>query len=361
MTLGHHHHHHGHGHHDHDHDHDHPGDAGGRGPFARYGRFAVAFLIVAAAVVAACVVLVAPGQAIVVTRFGNPVSVLTEPGLAWKMPAPVENTIDVDLRLRTTSSGLQDVGTRDGLRILVQAYVAWQVPAEADRIRQFLRAVRNQPDVAAQQLRSFVGSALEITAASFDLANLVNTDPAKVQLAELERRLRERIDEQALKVYGVTIRQVGIERLTLPTETLNATVARMRAERETVAAERQAEGQRAAAEIASNADRDARILRAKAKTEAAGIDAKSRLEAADIYGQAYSSAPDLYMLLRSLDTLDTVVGANTRLILRTDAAPFRVLVEGPPKAGAPEQGGPAPAAAAPPNPSAHAQGQGEPQ
>jgi len=67
--------------------------------------------------------------------------------------------------------------------------------------------------VAAQQLRSFVGSALEITAASFDLANLVNTDPAKVQLAQFESRLRERLDEQALKVYGITIRQVGIERV----------------------------------------------------------------------------------------------------------------------------------------------------
>jgi membrane protease subunit HflC len=353
MTFGHSH----HGHHHHDH-HDHPADDVARkGLFARYGRFVVAALIVAAAVLSACLVLVGPGQAIVVTRFGNPVNVLTAPGLAWKMPAPVESTIDVDLRLRTTSSGLQDVGTRDGLRVLIQAYVAWQVPAEPERIRQFLRAVRNQPDVAAQQLRSFVGSSLEITAASFDLANLVNTDPAKVQLSELESRLRERIDEQALKVYGVTIRQVGIERLTLPTETLNATVARMRAERETVAAERQAEGQRAAAEIASNADRDARVLRAKAKAEAAGIDAKSRLEAADIYGQAYNSAPDLYMLLRSLDTLDTVVGANTRLILRTDAAPFRVLVDGPNTAGAAATAtAPGPVATpapAPPHPHGH--------
>jgi len=156
MTLGHHHH---HGHHHHDHDHDHSAhDGGHKGPFARYGRFLVAFLIVAAAVMSACLVLVGPGQAIVVTRFGDPINVLIAPGLAWKMPAPIESTIDVDLRLRTTSSGLQDVGTRDGLRILIQAYVAWQVPAEPDRIRQFLRAVRNQPDVAAQQLRSFVGS-----------------------------------------------------------------------------------------------------------------------------------------------------------------------------------------------------------
>jgi modulator of FtsH protease HflC len=331
---------HGHRHHGHHHHHHHdPSESaahrGQQGLLARYGRFVVAFIIVAAAVVSACIVLVSPGQAVVVTRFGNPVNVLTVPGLAWKMPAPVDNAIDVDLRLRTTSSGLQDVGTRDGLRILVQAYVAWQVPAEPDHIRDFLRAVRNQPDVAAQQLRSFVGSSLEITAASFNLADLINTDPAKVQLGEFENRLRGRLDQEALKVYGVTIRQVGIERLTLPAETLNATVARMRAERETVAAERQAEGQRAAAGIASDADRDARLLRAKAKQDASKIEAKSQLEAADIYGQTYSSAPELYTLLRSLDTLDTVVSGNTRLILRTDAAPFRVLVDGPPGSATP--------------------------
>jgi membrane protease subunit HflC len=325
MTLGHHHHHH-HGHH-HD-DESSPAIRPG-GWFARYGRFLVAGAVVMTAAVSACVILVGAGRAIVVTRFGDPVNVIAKPGLAWKMPAPIENTIDVDLRLRTTSSGLQDVGTRDGLRILVQAYVAWQVTPDADHIRQFLRAVRNQPDVAAQQLRNFIGSSLEIAATGFELSNLVNTDPAKVQLGDLENRLRERLDEQALKVYGITIRQVGIERLTLPRETLNVTVSRMRAEREIVAAERQSEGQRAAAEISSNANRDSRVLIAKAKTEAAEIDAKARLQAADIYGQAYNSAPDLYTLLRSLDTLDSVVSGNTRLILRTDAAPFRVLVDGP--------------------------------
>jgi modulator of FtsH protease HflC len=326
MTLAHHHHHHGHHHAD---DSIPPTARQGGGWFARYGRFLVAGAVVVTAIASACVILVGAGRAIVVTRFGDPVNVIVRPGLAWKMPAPIESTIDVDLRLRTTSSGLQDVGTRDGLRILVQAYVAWQVTPDPDHIRQFLRAVRNQPDVAAQQLRNFIGSSLEIAATGFELSNLVNTDPAKVQLGDFENRLRERLDEQALKVYGITIRQVGIERLTLPRETLTVTVSRMRAEREIVAAERQSEGQRAAAEISSNANRDSRVLIAKAKTEAAEIDAKARLQAADIYGQAYNSAPDLYTLLRSLDTLDSVVSGNTRLILRTDAAPFRVLVEGP--------------------------------
>jgi modulator of FtsH protease HflC len=300
-----------------------------RGWFTRNVRFLVATIVVCSAVLSACLIMIDPGQAIVVTRFGDPIRVLTEPGLAWKVPAPIESKIDVDLRLRTTSSGLQDVGTRDGLRVLVQAYVAWQVPGDPDHIRQFLRAVRNQPEIAAKQLRSFVGSSLEITASGFDLATLVNTDPQEIRLDQFERQLRERLDEQALRVYGIAIRQVGIERLTLPTETLKATVERMKAERATVAAERSAEGQRAANEIRSNADRDSRVVLAKAKAEAAEIDAKSRVEAADIYGKANSGDPELYTLLRSLDTLDQVIDKNTRLILRTDAAPFNVLVDGP--------------------------------
>jgi membrane protease subunit HflC len=304
----------------------------GEAPVSRLGmalRFLLAAVVVAAAVLAGTAVMVGAGEAVVVTEFGAPVRVLTEPGLAWKLPAPLEGTTTVDLRLRTSSTGLQDVGTRDGLRILVQAYVAWQVPAEPDRIRQFLRAVRNDPDEAARQLRSFVGSALQVTASSFDFAEMVDTDPARLRLAEFERRLQAQVEAQVLQTYGIQVRQVGIETLSLPDASLVATVARMRSERETVAAERTAEGLRAAAEVRSNADRDGRITVAQARTEAAEIDAQARREAAEIQTRAYLSDPLLYNLLRSLDTLAQTVGPGTRLVLRTDSAPFSVLVEPP--------------------------------
>src|SRR5580692_5551553 len=183
----HHHHHHGEPGHEHDH---------GSGTAFRFTpRLVVAVVVVLALLLSACLVLVSPGQAIVVTRFGNPVRVITTSGLAAKLPAQIDNTVAVDLRLRTTSSGLHDVGTRDGLRVLVQAYIAWQVPGDPERVRQFLRAMRNQPEIAAEQLRSFTGSALEITASSFDLANLVNTDPSKIKMGTFEETLRRRIDE----------------------------------------------------------------------------------------------------------------------------------------------------------------------
>jgi membrane protease subunit HflC len=324
-------------HHGHDHDpldfghHHHHAEPATRASPARLAlRFGVATLVLAGAILAASAIMVSAGTAVVVTEFGRPIRVITAPGLAWKIPAPVQTAIPVDLRLRTTSSGLQDVGTRDGLRILVQAFVAWQVPDNPADIEQFVRAVRNDPDEAARQLRSFTGSALQVTASSFDLIDLVNTTPGRVQLAAFEAKLQAQLQDQLRHTYGIAIRQIGIERLSLPETTLSATVARMRSERETIAAQRTAEGLREAAQIRADAARDSRIMVADAQTQAAQIEANSRREAAEIQAKAYTGDPQLYTMLRSLDTLGSMIGPNTRLVLRTDAAPFNVLVQGPP-------------------------------
>ncbi len=298
-----------------------------RGRLALRATFGLAVLAAAAA--ATCAVTVPAGEAMVITRLGDPVRVLGQPGLGWKLPAPIEAATAVDLRLRTTAGGLQDVGTRDGLRVLAQAYVAWQVPDDADSVRRFLRSLGNSPEEAAVQMRSLVAAALHVTASGFDLSDLVNTDPGRVRLGEFERRLRDELASRMRDAYGITVREVGIERLGLPAETLAAAVSRMRAERETVAAERTAEGLRQANAIRADAQRDARITVSDARAEAAAIEGRGQREAAAVHAAAFGADPSLYVLLRSLDTLGAMVGPGTRLVLRTDAAPFRALVEGP--------------------------------
>ena len=72
-----------------------------------------------------------------------------------------------------------------------------------------------------------------------------------------------------------------------------------------------------------------KMAMADAKLKAADIEAQSRVQAASIYGKAYAGSPQLYNMMRSLDTLSTIITPDTKLILRTDAAPFRALVEGP--------------------------------
>ncbi len=292
-------------------------------------RLGIAAFLLTLAVLTACLLNVSAGSATVVTRFGNPERVLLSPGLAWRLPAPFETPINVDLRVRSTSSGLQDVGTRDGLRVLVQAWVIWKVKPDDNNVLRFIRAVQNQPDEAARQIRTFIGSALETTTSNYALADIVNVDRNKVKIDQLEQGLQAQLKSQLLNSYGIEVIQTGIERLTLPAVTLNATVDRMRAERETIAAERTAEGKRLAAEIHSQADRDGRIVEADASVKAATIVANAQRDAASIYGKAWASDPQLYSLLRSLDTLSTIVNSNTRLVLRTDAEPFKALVQSP--------------------------------
>ncbi len=293
------------------------------------GRYFVALLLVVFAVLGATTVPVRQGSAMVITRFGDPRRVLVEPGLAFKWPTPFERAVEVDLRLRTTSSGLHDVGTKEGLRILVQSYAAWQVPTDPEKIRLFLRAVKNEPSEAARQLRSYLGSAMETATSNFRLEDLINTDPTQLRLSEYETKIKESLAQRLLAVYGVTVHQVGVERLTLPTTTIDATVERMKSERSTVAEEVQARGRKAAGEIRASAEKDARLVRAKAGEDAAKIEAEARTAAAKIYGAAYEADPQLYEFLRSLEVLDQIIHDGTRLILKTDAAPFRVLIDGP--------------------------------
>src|ERR1700678_1300670 len=192
-------------------------------------RITLAIVVMLAAGIASSLMMVGPGQAVVVTEFGRPVRILTRPGLAWKIPAPIEQTIQVDLRLRTTSSGLQDVGTREGLRILVQAYLAWQVDDDPAHIEQFLRAGRRDPDDIARQLRSFMGSTLQVTASNFNLTDLVNTDPNKARSVAFEQQYQANLAQQVLDTYDLRIVHTDLERLSVPPETLAAAVARMRA------------------------------------------------------------------------------------------------------------------------------------
>jgi membrane protease subunit HflC len=156
----------------------------------------------------------------------------------------------------------------------------------------------------------------------------VNTDASQVRIADFEAQLRQQIDQQLLTTYGVRVLQVGIERLTLPSVTLTATVDRMRAERETIATERTAIGKREAAQIRSAAERDARIVQADATVKAADIEAQSGRSRADLWPRVWVHHSCTTCCARSIPW--ALWSRRYETDLRTDAAPFRVLVDGPP-------------------------------
>lgn len=306
-----------------DHGHDHAVPAGRKWP-----RLVIAGALLTVAALAATLGVVRQGSAVVITRFGDPVRVHTTPGLAWRLPAPIERATEIDLRLHTTVTGQHDVGTKDGLRVTLTASAAWRVTNEPERILQYLRSVAGDADRAGDNLRTLLGSVLEIHASRFALAELRNTDATQVRLSVLEDSLRDVLREK-LGSNGIDVVQVGIVRLGLPASTVKATIERMSAERMTAAEEKRAAGRKLAEEIRQTADRERRIVVATAEEEASKIEAAARTEASAVYGKAHAADPSLYAFLRGLDALDQVIKADTRIILRTDAAPFRALVELP--------------------------------
>jgi membrane protease subunit HflC len=266
-------------------------------------------------------VAVGPGQAAITMHFGYAARVLLTPGFYLDWPAPFGRTILIDTRLHATQSSLMEVTTADGQRRRIQAYAVWRIPAADPAIRLFQRAATAAEANPAGLIRSLLDTVLP---------RLSSTASAEALLG-LNQSLKAALASQTLAAYGIEIEQAGLTQLTLPQNAIDAEAAETRARLKAEAAGRLAEAQAKAAEIRAEAERDARIAIAEAQVEAANIEAAARKQAAEIEGKAYNADPDLYQMLRSLDTLSTMVGPSTRLVLRTDAAPFNVLVQGPPQ------------------------------
>ena len=169
----------------------------------------------------------------------------------------------------------------------------------------------------------------------YDLSALVSTDADTLQVENVERDVLNTVNEIAQDKYGVEVIHAGFQRVSLPEQNVSFVLEQMRAERRQFAASFRAEGQLQATEIRSAADLEAAKLLADAEEEAAGILARAEAEAANIYAAAHQSDPAFYAFVRSLEGLSESLGPDTIIILRTDAAPFQLLIA--PPSDAPER------------------------
>jgi membrane protease subunit HflC len=283
-------------------------------------RVATGAVAVLAILLSAVGVQVVEGEAVVVTRFGDPVRVLDEAGLHWKAPWPIDDLARVDLRRRTFETGHAEMLTRDRKNVVLVGFAIWRV---TDPLR-FHRSVGTVDD-AEDKLDGLITNAQIGVLGRFPLSALTSTDPADLRTAEVEAELLDATSEVASTRYGIEILTVGFQRLSLPEDNVAAVFKQMRAERRQYAARYEAEGAEAAAQIRSQTDLEAARIRADGTEEAAKIRGEAEAEAARIYAEAHRTDPDLYRFMRSIEALEDVVGKDTTVILRTDSPPFRLL------------------------------------
>ena len=119
----------------------------------------------------------------------------------------------------------------------------------------------------------------------------MSTNPADLQVDQIESELLASTAPVALRSYGVAIEQIRLERIALPEENVTAVFEQMRAERRQFAAKFEAEGNREASRIRSEAELEAARIRAKGAEEEARIRGKSAAEVAKTYADAHRIEP----------------------------------------------------------------------
>jgi modulator of FtsH protease HflC len=284
-------------------------------------------------------------QALVV-RLGQPVRVITEPGLNIKVPF-IDSVIYIDKRILNVETPAQEViassqdksgvGAQAGERLVVDAFARYRI---TDPLK-FYQTVG--ADGASSQLAILLNSALRRVLGAATLADAVRN-----KREELMAQMRDQLDRDA-QPFGIHVVDVRIRRVDLPEQNSQAVYQRMQTERQREAAEYRAEGSQKAQEIRAKADRDVTVLTADAISQSEQVRGQGDAERNRIFAEAYGQDKDFFAFYRSMQAYErSMQHGDTHLVLRPDSDFFRYF--GDPAGKAPEGAAAAPSTAATPDP-----------
>jgi membrane protease subunit HflC len=251
-------------------------------------------------------------QQTIVVRFGEPIRVVSEPGLNYKIPF-VDGVIPIEKRILDLENPAQEVLAADRRRLIVDAFARYKI---TNPLR-FYQTVGTIP-TANVQLASLLNAALRTVLGEVTLIEIVRD-----RRAELMVRSREQLDQKT-ESYGISVVDVRIRRADLPEQNSQAVYERMKTERQREAAELRAEGAQRAQEIRSKADRDATIIVAEATSQGEQTRGEGDSERNRIFAEAYGQDPDFFAFYRTMNAYEAGLrSGDTRFVLRPDSSFFR--------------------------------------
>ncbi|MBW7970464.1 protease modulator HflC [Bradyrhizobium sp. BR 10289] len=247
----------------------------------------------------------------IVLRFGEPVDVVTDPGLHFK--APWNSVINIDKRILDLENPSQEVIAFDRRRLVVDAFARYRIK---DALRFYQRIGSIQ--AANVQLTTLLNAALRRVLGEVNFINVVRDEREKLML-----RIREQLDREA-DGYGIQVIDVRIRRADLPDQNSQAVYDRMKTERQREAAEFRAQGGQKAQEIKSKADREATVIEAEARSQAEQTRGVGDAERNRLFAEAYGKDADFFAFYRSMTAYENgLKSSDTRFLLRPDSDFFR--------------------------------------
>ena len=274
--------------------------------------------ILGVVVVAAVIVLLSsayivyqPEQAIVL-QFGEPVRVVKEAGLKFKVPF-VQNVVFYDSRLLNLDPPAQEVVLNDKKRLDVDSFTRYKI---IDPLK-FYKTVRTE-NQARGKLAEIVNSSLRKVLGRVTLTELLSEKRTKI-MADISATVKK--DAEAI---GVSVADVRIRRADLPIEVMQAINDRMKTERQRDAKEFRAKGQQQAQNIRATADKEATIIVAEAEKNAQITRGEGDMEAVRLWNKTVGQDVEFYDFYRSLDAYrKSLSDDETSLVLSPDSEFFK--------------------------------------
>jgi modulator of FtsH protease HflC len=253
---------------------------------------------------------------VLVLQFGQVKQEIKEPGLGFKVPF-IQEVVRYDARILGLQTQPLEVTPLDDRRLVVDAFLRWRL----EDVRRFREAVGVDGVRAAQgRMESIINAAIR---------EVLGSVPSNTVLSEDRTSLMNRIRDLARReaqTLGIEVIDVRLTRTDLPRENLEATFARMRAEREREAADERARGNEAAQRVRALADRTVIELVSASRREAEIIRGEADAERNRIYAEAFSLDPEFFAFTRSMQSYERALrGDNTSMVLRPDSEFFNFL------------------------------------
>lgn len=264
---------------------------------------------------------VAEGSYSVLTRFGKPVKVVEDAGLHFKLPSPIDTAVSIDMRKHLLDPGAVNYLTADKKNLLVDSFLVWSV---ADPLL-YYRTVGSRGGAEARLgdvLRSVVGDVLS----SYQFDQLIASEESGAAgLAKIATDLRDAAAARAESSMGLKIHSARIKRLNFPEQNKRSVFSRMESERRVISSGFRAQGREEYDIMKAKTDREEAELLADANRKAAEILGAAEAEAAKIYADAFSADPELYEFMKNLETLESVLGEDSLIVLPHDHPLFEAL------------------------------------
>lgn len=252
----------------------------------------VAGVLVALMVAFSTMFIVDQRQYAAIYALGEIKTVITEPGLYFKLPPPFQNVVFLDRRIQTLDSAeSKPIFTAEKKSLVIDWMVKWRVTEP----RQFIR--NNGVDIRNVEARL---SPIVQAAFNEEVTQRIVQAMLATEREQVVKGVRKRLEDEA-KSFGIEIVDVRIKRVDFSANITDAVYRRMESERKRVANELRSTGAAEGEKIRADADRQREVIIADAYRDAQKVKGEGDAKAAGLFADAFGRDPQFAQFYRSLD------------------------------------------------------------